>query len=180
MDGAAPVSRCYPLQGGSSRGQMDFSSEHYFKAALERIGQAEFLYRAGDCYALTMYVAGVAVESMLRAYRVKKKQGFESRHDVMLLFKKSGMLDVDPDRLRAKGLSAREIEEHLRVLRTTLNDVYLLWHNNYRYASESRLLAHLKRMKLYQGAKGDPLKAKALQLLDAAQVFVEKGVLQWQ
>jgi hypothetical protein len=35
-------------------------------------------------------------------------------------------------------------------------------------------------MKLYQGVKGDMLKAKTYDLLKAAQRFIDKGVLQWQ
>ena len=158
---------------------MDFTSEHYFRVALERMRQSHSLYREGDSYALAMYVAGVAVESMLRAYMLRRKREFESRHDVLLLFKESGMLDVDPDMLKAKGMSDREIEAHLLALRAAVSDVFILWHNNYRYASEARLLTHLKRMRLYRGAKGDLLKAKALQLLNAAQLFIDKGVLQW-
>ena len=61
-----------------------------------------------------------------------------------------------------------------------VNDVFILWRNNYRFASEARLLAHLKKMKLYQGLKGGLLKAKAHDLLNAAQRFIDKGVLQWQ
>ena len=37
-----------------------------------------------------------------------------------------------------------------------------------------------KKMKLYKGAKGDILKAKAYDLLKAAQSFIDKGVLQWR
>ena len=49
-----------------------------------------------------------------------------------------------------------------------------------RFASEARLLAHHKNMILYEGVKGDLLKASALRLLKAAQRFVDKGVLQWR
>jgi hypothetical protein len=35
-------------------------------------------------------------------------------------------------------------------------------------------------MKLYEGVKGDPLKANAHRLLSAAQRFIDKGVLQWR
>lgn len=61
-----------------------------------------------------------------------------------------------------------------------MNSVFILWRNNYRFASEARLLVHLKKMKLYQGVKGDLLKAKAYDLLKASQLFIDKGVLQWQ
>ena len=63
---------------------------------------------------------------------------------------------------------------------SSVNEVFRLWHNNYRFASEARLLSHLKKLKLYQGVKGDLLKAKAYDLLRAAQRFIDMGVLQWQ
>ncbi len=56
---------------------MDISRpEHYYEVALERINQAQSLYREGSSYALAMYGAGVAVESMLRAYRARKSMQF--------------------------------------------------------------------------------------------------------
>lgn len=160
---------------------MDFSADHYFWASAERMSQAQHLYRQGDgYYALSMYTAGLAVECLLRAYMVRRKREFESRHDLLLLFKESGILDVDPDRLKRKGLKDAQIQEHQAILWSSVNDVFILWRNSYRFASESRLLAHLKKMKLYDKAKGGLLKAKSYQLLTAAQRFVDKGVFQWQ
>ncbi len=160
---------------------MDFTADHYFSASVERMSQAQHLYREGKgYYALAMYAAGLAVECLLRAYMVARKREFESRHDVLRLFKESGMLDVDPDKLKTKGLTDEQIRGHQKLLWSSVNDVFILWRNNYRFASEARLLAHLKKMKLYQGVKGDPLKAKAYDLLRAAQRFIDQGVLQWQ
>ncbi len=160
---------------------MDFIADHYFRACLERIDQAQHLYRQGQgCYALSMYTGGLAVECLLRAYMVRRKREFQSRHDLLLLFKESGILDIDPDRLKAKGLSDDQIQVHQKTLWSAVNDVFLLWRNSYRFASEARLLTYLKKMKLYQGAKGNLLKAKAYDLLKAAQGFIDKGVLQWQ
>jgi hypothetical protein len=160
---------------------MDFTADHYFRASVERMSQAQRLYREGEgYYALAMYTAGLAVECLLRAYMVKRKREFESRHDMLLLFKESGILDVDPERLKAKGLTDLQIQGHQKVLWSSVNDVFILWRNNYRFASEARLRAHLKKMRLYQGVTGGLLKAKAYDLLQAAQGFIDKGVLQWQ
>lgn len=160
---------------------MDFTADHYFRAGVERMSQAQHLYREGDgFYSLAMYAAGLAVECLLRAYMVKRKREFESRHDLLLLFKESGILAVDADKLKAKGLTDEQIQTHQKVLWSSVNDVFILWRNNYRFASEARLLAHLKKMKLYKGAKGDIIKAKAYDLLKAAQSFIDKGVLQWR
>ncbi len=161
---------------------MDFTADHHFRAALERMSQAHHLYREGTGnYAVTMYVAGLAVECLLRAFMLRRgKTAFESRHNVLLLVKESGMLAVDRDRLEEKGLTSAQIENHEKELWASVNDVFILWHNNYRFASEARLLAHLKKMKLYEGVRGDPLKANALRLLTAAQRFIDRGVLQWR
>jgi hypothetical protein len=145
------------------------------------MNQAQHLYREGKGnYALAMYTAGLAVECLLRAYLLRKgKKEFESRHDVLLLWKESGILALDPERLKAKGLSERQVQEHQKAQWAAVNQVYILWRNNYRFASEDRLLAHLKTMKSFSKVKGDLLKAKAYELLNAAQRFVDKGVLQW-
>lgn len=160
---------------------MDFTADHYFRASVERMSQAQHLYRQGEgYYALAMYAAGLAVECLLRAYMVKRSREFESRHDLLLLFKECGILDVDVDKLRAKRLTQEQIETHQKALWSSVSIVHVLWRNNYRFASEARLLAHLKKMKLYQGVKGNLLKAKANELLNAAQIVIDKGVFQWQ
>jgi len=161
-------------------GSMDFTSDHYYQASVERMSQAQHLDRDGEGnYALAMYTAGLAVECLLRAYMLKRKREFESRHDLLLLFKESGIEDVELDRLKAKGLTDEQIQEHQKILWSSVNDVFILWWNNYRFASEARLLAHLKKMKLYKRERGNLLKAKAYDLLRAAQRFIDKGVLQW-
>jgi hypothetical protein len=160
---------------------MDFTADHYFRTSTERMNQALYLYRAGKgYYALAMYSSGLAVECLLRAYMLKRKRDFESRHDLLLLFQESGILNIDSEKLKAKGLSDEEIQIHKKGLSSAVNTVFILWRNNFRFASEGRLLAHLKKMKMYHGVKGDLLKAKAYELLRAAQGFVDRGVLQWQ
>jgi hypothetical protein len=170
-------------QGWSSNwaGRMDFTADHYFRASVERMNQAHRLYREGEgYYALAMYTAGLAVECLLRAYMVKRKREFESRHDLLLLFKESGILGVNPDRLKTKDLTEEQIQSHQKTLKVAVNDVVILWRNNYRFASEARLLAYLKQKKLYRGTTGNLLKAKASDLLKADQRFIDKGVFQWR
>ena len=82
--------------------------------------------------------------------------------------------------MKAKGLTEGQIENHQKTLWSSVNDVFILWRNNYRFASEARLLAHINKMKLFEGVKGDPLKANALRLLKAAQRVIDKGVLLWR
>ncbi len=158
---------------------MDFTSEHYYEASLQRIRQAKELYRTNGNYALTMYVAGVAVESMLRAFMLRKSTEFVSRHDVQWLLDESGMLEAGVAILKRRGLSSDEIIDHQRTIQQAIKTVSLLWANDYRYASEARLLTHLKRRKLYRKATGDQLKANALHLINAAGSFVANGTVQW-
>jgi len=66
-------------------------------------------------------------------------------------------------------------------LRDAVNDICLLWSNDFRYASEDRLRVHLRRtVNLRSKVKGDPLKALAFRLLNAAQKFVKKGHVLWK
>jgi hypothetical protein len=65
-------------------------------------------------------------------------------------------------------------------LRVAVNEIYKLWANNYRFASEERLRAHLKKSTGYQKIKGDYLKEQARRFLNSAQKFIDKGVMQWQ
>ena len=101
--------------------------------------QARALYDEGASYALSMYVAGLSVECLLRAFKMLRDATFDERHDLMRLFKASGMLNVDPAVLRAKGLAESQVQHHHRELQAALAVVYDLWSNDYRFASEDRL-----------------------------------------
>ncbi len=159
---------------------MDFRPEHYFQAATQRMRQAHVLYEEGHSFALAIYVGGVAVECMLRAFKGRRDPTFDEKHDLLRLFAASGMLRIDYEKFRAKGWLDAQIEAHLGILRVAIIEVVDLWANNYRYASEERLLAHIKKRTRYQKVKGDYLKKQARRFLDAAQRFIQKGVVQWR
>jgi HEPN domain-containing protein len=154
--------------------------EDYFQAGLERLRQAQALYDRGDSYALAMYVTGVSVECLLRAFKMLRDPTFDEKHDLRRLFKASGMLSIDPAILQAKGLSEAEAEGHFRELQAAVTAVCDLWSNGYRFASEKRLRAHLRNRRLERGSKGDLLKANALLMLRAAGRFHNKGGFQWK
>jgi HEPN domain-containing protein len=124
---------------------MRFLSAHYYRAALERVEQSRRLYSHGESYALSMYAAGVAVECMLRAFKLLRDPAFDERHDLQRLFKASGMLQLDAQILEKQGFSPYEIQEHYHQLQTALNEISLLWANDFRFASEARLRAHVRR-----------------------------------
>jgi hypothetical protein len=80
---------------------------------------------------------------------------------------------------RAKGLTDAQIDSNLHALQVAVNAIFALWSNSYRYASEERLLAHLKHATGYKKTKGDYLKARAREFLNSTQTFINKGVIQW-
>jgi HEPN domain len=155
-----------------------FKSEHYYQAALERIRQAEGLYQKEASYALAMYAAGVAVECLLRAFKARRDPTFDERHDLLRLFKASGLLEIGS--LPSAEYTQEQISSHVRHLRLAVNEIYLLWSNDFRYASEDRLRAHLRKdARLRAQVKGDVLKASARRLIAYAREFVDRGYLLW-
>jgi hypothetical protein len=128
---------------------------------------------------LAIYVGGVAVECLLRAFKGRRDPTFDEKHDLLRLFAASGILRVDRDKLRAKQWTDEQIDWHLRTLQVAVNEIFRLWSNNYRFASEERLRSHLKQITGFRKIKGDYLKGQARQFLSSAQKFIDKGVVQW-
>jgi hypothetical protein len=159
---------------------MDFRPEHYFQTATQRMRQAQQLYQEGQSFALAIYVGGVAVECLLRAFKDRRNPTYDEKHHLLRLFASSGMLRVNRAELRAKHWTDDQIDEHLRTLQVAVNEIFRLWANNYRFASEERLRSHLKQITGYQKIKGDYLKEQARLFLNSAQKFIDKGVVQWQ
>jgi hypothetical protein len=159
---------------------MDFPSEHYFQTATQRMRQAQHLYREGASFALAIYVGGLAVECLLRAFKGRRNPAFDERHDLLKLFAASGMLQIDRDKLRANQWTDEKINDHLRTLRVAVSEIIPLWANNYRYASEERLRSHLKEITRYQRIRGDYLKEQARRFLNSAQRFIDKGIVLWR
>ena len=158
---------------------MQFRAEQYFQASLERMRQAREVYSGGESYALVVYLGGLAVESMLRAFRWTKDTSFEGRHDLLELLASSGLLEIDSDQMQRKGLSEDAIRQSYKTLKVAMNEIASLWHNNLRFASEATLKAHLINLRRVKGIKGDPLKKNALDLIEAARTVVDRGITLW-
>lgn len=159
---------------------MDFPPEHYFQTATQRMRQAHYLYQDGASFALAIYVGGVAVECLLRAFKGRRDLVFDERHDLLRLLAASGILHVDRNRLREKQWTDARIDDHLKTLWVAVNEIVKLWANDYRFASEERLQSHLKQITGYKKIKGDYLKEQARRFLSSAQTFFDKGVMLWQ
>ena len=160
-------------------GKMKFDADQYFRAATERMKQARLLYRQrdSDCYALAMYMAGVAVECLLRAFKNLHTDDLDERHDLQQLFRGSKMLDSNEKFMTDRHLSDRVLRS-AQEIRACMNEICVLWANDYRYASESRLKSELASRRL-RGMKGDVLKASANRLVNAGERLVEQGAIIW-
>lgn len=158
---------------------MQFRAKQYYQASVERMEQSRKLYRDGTAFALSMYCGGLAVESMLRAFRWTEERSFEGRHDLFELLKASRLLRFDDNYMRRRGASEESIRESAVKLRGSMNEVVILWHNNLRFASEASLRAFLGQSGRLQGVKGDPLKKNARDLVNAAQNIIDRGVVLW-
>jgi hypothetical protein len=158
---------------------MKFRADQYFRASVERMVQARKIYAHGNSFALSMYCAGLAVESLLRAFRWTEDTSFEGRHDLSELLRASRLLRIDYDYLKRRGASEEAIRQSGLKIRSAMNQISILWNNNMRFASESSALTFLKQIGKVQRVKGDPLKKNSLDLVEAAQAIVDRGVVLW-
>lgn len=156
-----------------------FKPQHYFDAALERIRQAHVLYQTGRSYALAIYTAGLAAECMLRAFKGRQDHVFDEHHDLVKLLHRAA--SVIRTRLSEQpGWTDEKLEESRRDLNAAVNDVYRLWSNDCRFASESRLRSHFgKQPGLRRGIRGDLLKAIAGRVIGASQRVIAEGEKLW-
>ena len=145
---------------------MKISSEHYFKASQDRIKEARKLHNSGN-YVGSIYLSGVSVECMLRAYVQGNMDDFYSRHDLIRLLRTSGISEIIT-------ISQR------RNIDAALGNIWSRWKNNYRYASEELIRAELKKLKLDRGIKGDWLKFNSMTVLNSALIVISIGVKKWK
>ena len=158
---------------------MQFRAEQYYQASLERMEQARKICFEGGAFALAVYCGGLAVESLLRAFRWTEDTSFEGRHDLSELLKASGLLKIDDDYMRRRGASEEGIRDSGVKLRGAMNEIIVLWHNNMRFASEASLKAFLNKIGRLRRVRGDPLKKNAVEFLNAAQTVINRGVTLW-
>lgn len=144
---------------------MIWTPEGYRLASHDRLGESNTMRRAGH-YVLSMYLAGVAAECMLRAWH-HPDLPFDERHDVVRLFDA-----CDLDRLS---------ESAVRRLRVPLQTIHLLWLNGYRYAHDKQVRSHLHEHELDRDVhkNADRLKVKCGQLFDACSEVVTVGEDRW-
>ncbi len=144
---------------------MGWQSEDYYKASLERIQEAYFLHKNGY-NVVSMYISGLAVECMLRAFRLLKRRTFDERHDLWLLWKSTDLANVHSELYHDR-------------LHSAMGVVGILWRNDYRFRSKHALQSFLKKIGRVRGIKGDLLKYNSLKLYNAAAEVIRIGVNRW-
>ena len=138
----------------------------YHDAAWDRINDALFLHTNGY-FGLAMYASGVAVECMLRAFRLLRDTSFDERHDLWELWQNTSLADF-------------QTKPYFEKIHSSLGVVVSLWRNDFRFRSEDALRSVLRRMKANRGIKGDFLKYNSKKLYEAAREIIQIGAEQWQ
>ena len=166
----------------------------YYEAARERLDQARFLFDVPQedaeralhdkRYALVVYAAGVAVEAMLRAYRLQIDDAFDGRHNLQTLFAESGLEARLLEHLEDRGVDPAVVADRLRELRAAVSSVAAIWRNAHRYASDRALVKDLIERKIIarsqnKGAKAVLLRAQARVLVQAATIVIDAGEEAW-
>jgi len=141
----------------------DDYADIYREAAQEHKTLAIELH-AGGRYVMAHYVAGLAVECILRAYQYRLNPIFSGRHDLQTLYRDAQFASVVPPDDEEKVTSA-------------LTEVVRRWSNSHRYRSERALRLFLRRANL--GHTGKFVRESSRRIVDAAIVIVDQGVLKW-
>lgn len=148
---------------------MRVSHEIYRAAAESRLREAGVLHE--NClFVSSHYLAGLSVECILLAYRLRQalpSDSFEGRHDLAQLLRSSGM-----DRL----FRGRQESNFL----ASFGYVAKCWRNSHRFFSGPALRSHLVRIRLnYEVKRGDLLKENSRRMLTNATFIVAEGVERW-
>lgn len=145
---------------------MESTAKSYHRAALERIVDADLLHAEGH-YPFAMYASGLAVECLLRAFRLLKDSSFDERHDLWQLWKKTALANV-------------RRETSYERIHTLLAYINARWRNSYRFAGVDEVRSVLRKFDLARGIKGDFLKYNSKKLYEVARELVQLGDLQWK
>jgi len=144
-----------------------FTAQSYRDAAQEHLSQARFLHYDAKQYYLAHYVAGVAVECILRAHGRLTDDEFTGRHDLRQLAE------------RARFFSLVRVEKSPNYV-ALIGEANLRWRSNHRYFTEGQLLSYLNDAQIDQRIRGDKLKYNSKKMYELAEQIVGLGVLKWK
>lgn len=150
---------------GKDMAETEFTADTYHVAALEHLQRARELHERRE-YFLAHFLSGLAVECMLRAYRLLIDRKFDSRHDLRELAKTARFYDLIP--------SERQIEFGERVI--LLNE---RWRSNQRYMSEEQLKKYLSDLHADFDKRGDRFKNNSKAVFEPAFEIVSLGDRKW-
>jgi hypothetical protein len=118
----------------SRRPGIEFTPAVYMNAAVEHASSLELLYSEGrHCGAI--YIAGVSVEALFRAYRGRIDPQFDARHNLYELAKLAKFETAVP---------TNAFEKYSLDLSVVLG----LWSNSHRYRSPAAMRSFIKRGRL--------------------------------
>ncbi len=151
---------------------MDTRPEHYFEASRERLETARRLYEEGRDYVAATYFAGLALESMLRAFYPSEAL-FDARHDL--------------GRIAQPGFNNVIGERSREPVGAAISEAMVRWRNDIRYYSAPLLNAFVRTInrdhptwRLSRGAEKNIAKENCRRLLEAAATVINVGVLKWK
>ncbi len=145
-------------------------AQDYRYGALSRLEDARIL-RGQECWAGSIYLAGRAVEGLLRSLLWAKTREQGIGHDLKQLLKKA----------RSLGVVNAEDDERIQ---DSLNEIAVIWHNDMRFTGEGWLQNRLKTLGRLSKigdmrVKGDPFKANTKSVLEACETIMSRGDLIW-
>jgi hypothetical protein len=174
-----------PKRKGSWAETGELSDAGYYYAAWDRFENAKVLYEQ-KAYVFSIYVFGLAVESLLCAYAVNESSDYLIDHTHILHSHRFEEL------LRYSAISDPEDEEYRYTLRNEFNFLIRLWENKYRYFDIEAMRSEIKKKKIYketwyktaQRGRGEDrgVKAVANRILKAAEKVFERGenISEWK
>ena len=144
---------------------MRIEAADYVDAAQERLSNAKLLYEATQ-YAFALYAAGVAVESLLRAYIIQVNPILEAAHNL-------------PSLLYESNLRNRLTRSEYQQTYDSVSALSRRWQNDLRYSSNNRLRRRLKKNRLDRGIRGDFLKENCRIAIELAATILRIGATKW-
>lgn len=146
--------------------EVKFTAQSYLAVAQEHLSVSRRLHEA-SLFFLAHYIAGLAVECILRAHARQADDTFTGRHDLSHLASQSSFFGL--------AHSERQIEHD-----ANLSEINLRWRSNQRYMTEAQLLSYLNNTRLDWRVRGDRMKYNSKRMYNLAEDIVGLGVLKWK
>lgn len=165
--GSPPIEMVDPMPKPADKPKTSDITPYVYVVAAEEHATAAFKLLEEREFVLAHYVAGLAVECIVRAFRTRKSRVFDERHDLYELARAAGFFDMFPPH-RTESLTA------------AYGTVVAQWINTHRFRSEDALRKFLTERQLFKGIKGDLLYGRTRMIVNAAFDIVTFGVIEWK